>query len=210
MSTRARSNPLALAVLALLYERPTHPYDMAATMRERHKEDSIKLNYGTLYSVVQSLEKRGLIQVKEVVRDGRRPERTIYEITGAGKLELEDWLSELIAAPAREYTGFEAGLSLLGVLEPEEAVRLLEERRARLDEFLHASEAMRELAAKRGLTRLLLIESEYVTMLRRAEREWVARLIEDIRDGSFEGLETWRDWHRRIAAGLPHDPNHQL
>jgi DNA-binding PadR family transcriptional regulator len=30
-------NPLALAVLALLFERPMHPYEMAATLRQRHK-----------------------------------------------------------------------------------------------------------------------------------------------------------------------------
>ncbi len=48
-------SPLALAVLALLFERPMHPYEMAATMRERHKEESIKLRYGSLYSVVEIL-----------------------------------------------------------------------------------------------------------------------------------------------------------
>jgi hypothetical protein len=29
------SNPLALAVLALLFERPMHPYEMAATLKQR-------------------------------------------------------------------------------------------------------------------------------------------------------------------------------
>ena len=36
-----------------------HPYEMSTTLRERHKEESIKLNYGSLYSVVSSLEKYG-------------------------------------------------------------------------------------------------------------------------------------------------------
>ena len=38
---RSTSNPLALAVLASLHERPMHPYEMASTMRERGKEQSI-------------------------------------------------------------------------------------------------------------------------------------------------------------------------
>ena len=54
MATRI-ANPLALAVLALLFERPMHPYEMAATMKERHKEDSIKLRYGSLYTVIDML-----------------------------------------------------------------------------------------------------------------------------------------------------------
>ena len=32
---RSISNPLALAVLACLHERPMHPYEMAGTLRER-------------------------------------------------------------------------------------------------------------------------------------------------------------------------------
>ena len=35
---RPFSNPLALAILVLLYERPMHPYEMANTLRERRKE----------------------------------------------------------------------------------------------------------------------------------------------------------------------------
>ncbi|WP_075090197.1 PadR family transcriptional regulator [Verrucomicrobium spinosum] len=56
-----RSNPLALAVLALLFERPMHPYEMAATLKERHKEDSIKLRYGSLYTVIDILVREGHI-----------------------------------------------------------------------------------------------------------------------------------------------------
>ncbi|MFI6479038.1 PadR family transcriptional regulator [Nonomuraea sp. NPDC050663] len=193
---RSRSNPLALAVLALLFEGPMHPYELATTMRERHKEESIKLNYGTLYSVVQSLDKRGLVRVKEVVREGRRPERTIYEITEAGRVEMIDWLSSLLATPAQEFTDFEAGLSLVGVLEPEIVLRLLEERLMRLTQQVQGQEAMYESALKDGLARLLLIEMEYVITLRRAELGWLRELVGQLRDGTLEGLELWREWHR--------------
>src|SRR5438067_9744544 len=108
MAKRRISNPLALAVLALLAERPMHPYEMSSTLRERAKEESIKLNYGSLYSVVESLQRHKLIDVHEVVREGRRPERTVYAITEAGRTELVDWLSELLALPVKEYTQFEA------------------------------------------------------------------------------------------------------
>src|SRR3954451_4289124 len=113
MSAVRLSNPLALAVLALLEERPMHPYEMSTTLRERHKEDSIKLNYGSLYSVVASLLKYGLIAVQETVREGNRPERTIYTITRDGRAKMTGWLAELVSTPAREFTGFEAALSLM-------------------------------------------------------------------------------------------------
>jgi DNA-binding PadR family transcriptional regulator len=92
MAKRKVSNPLALAVLGLLTERRMHPYEMAATLRGRAKEDSIKLNYGSLYSVVDALVRHGLIEVSETVRDGRRPERTVYAITEPGRTEFGDWL----------------------------------------------------------------------------------------------------------------------
>ena len=35
MPARSRSNPLALAVLVCLAERPMHPYEAASTLRQR-------------------------------------------------------------------------------------------------------------------------------------------------------------------------------
>src|SRR5277367_2170611 len=112
------ANPLALAVLACLFEKPMHPYEMASTMRERRKDLSIKLNYGSLYTVIGALQRHRLIEPQETEREGHRPERTIFRLTDAGRLELIDWLSELIVEPAHEFTQFEAGLSLLPVLSP--------------------------------------------------------------------------------------------
>src|SRR5262245_66387489 len=126
MTRRKVSNPLALAVLALLLERPMHPYEMSRTLRERNKEGSIRLNYGSLYSVVEKLTQYGLIEERETIREGRRPERTVYAATSAGRAEFEDWLSELLSSPVKEYTQFEAGLSLAGGLPPEEVASLLE------------------------------------------------------------------------------------
>jgi len=104
--TRRRvSNPLALAVLTCLSERPMHPYEISTTLRSRGKEQSIKLNYGSLYAVVESLVKHGLIRPRETTRQGRRPERTVYEITEAGATEHEDWLAELLSTPVRGKKG---------------------------------------------------------------------------------------------------------
>src|SRR5215470_13353834 len=125
MTKRKVSNPLALAVLACLFERPMHPYEMATTLRARGKDQSIKLNYGSLYTVVEALQQHKLIATQETEREGRRPERTVYRLTDAGRMELIDWVSELISRPAKEYTRFEAGLSRLPVLRPEDAAALL-------------------------------------------------------------------------------------
>jgi DNA-binding PadR family transcriptional regulator len=200
MTRRKVSNPLALAVLACLYERPMHPYEIASTLRERHKDESIKLNYGSLYSVVESLKGHALITEQETERQGNRPERTVYQITDAGRLELIDWLSELLCRPVKEFTRFEAGLSLLPVLPPKDVVALLEERCRRLVVELEQYQALRKLVATHQVPRLFLIESEYRMTLREAELNWTRALIADITSGSLEGMDQWVKHHEALGA----------
>ena len=93
MVKRKVANPLAFAVLGSLSERPMHPYEISSMLKSRGKDQSIKLNYGSLYSVVSALEKQEFIKAVETIRDGNRPERTVYAITEAGLEEFNDWLS---------------------------------------------------------------------------------------------------------------------
>lgn len=195
-SKRKVSNPLALAVMALLYERPMHPYEMVTVTRERGKHETVRLRYSSLYSVVSALEREELIVARETVREGRRPERTIYEITSAGREEFLTWLRELLREPAKEYTQFAAGLSFLAGVPPEEAVALLKERVGHLE--LETAEMRVELDAameQYNLPRLFLVESEHELMLREAELGWVRGLVEDIETGKLGSLAEWRSFH---------------
>jgi DNA-binding PadR family transcriptional regulator len=201
MAKRKISNPLALAVLSLLVERPMHPYEMSSTMRERVKEESIKLNYGSLYSVVDSLVKHGLIEVQETVREGRRPERTIYAITEAGRTELVDWLSELLSVPVKEFTQFEAALSLMPCMPPDEVSRLLAIRRGRLENEIVSLRAVMAEMANQGMPYLWAIEGDYLLTLREAEKGFVDGLIKKINDGTLDGVEVWRRAHE--SGDLP-------
>jgi DNA-binding PadR family transcriptional regulator len=189
---RSISNPLALAVLASLHERPMHPYEMASTMRERGKEQSIKLNYGSLYTVVDSLAKNGLIEAMEARREGRRPERTVYQLTDAGRARLDAWMSELIAEPVKEYPQFEAALSLMPVLHPDTVAELLHTRIRRLQREIAQARILLETAHNARLPRLLLIEGEYHVAMREAELSWVQRLVSELDAGTLEGQDGWR------------------
>jgi len=191
---RKVSNLLALSLLTLLTERPMYPYEMASMLRERGKDNSIKVNWGSFYTVVQNLEKYGFIEAVEVAREGRQPERTTYQITDAGRAELMDWMRELLSVPEREHTRFEAALGDSAVLPPDELIDLLQQRLAALEEANGRIQA--ELAAlKTQLPRLFLIESEYYLALRRAEEEWVRGLLKEFTSGTFPGLEAWRHFH---------------
>jgi DNA-binding PadR family transcriptional regulator len=194
--TRRRkvSNLLALSLLTLLMERPMYPYQMAAALRERGKDQAIKINWGSLYTVVQNLEKYGFIEALEVAREGRQPERTTYRITDAGRDELKDWLRELLGVPEREYTRFEAALGESAVLPPDELADLLQQRLETL-EAANAEHQAGLAALTTQVPRLFLIESEYYLALRQAEAEWVRGLLKEFADGTFPGLNACRRYH---------------
>jgi len=201
-----RSNPLALAVLVCLAERPMHPYEVAQTLRTRHKDDSVRLNYGSLYAVVDTLVRRGLIEAAETERSGRLPERTVYRITDAGRIESHDWLAELLAVPTKEYPAFEAALSFLPAVSPEEAAGLLDERIERLEVELASAGALRELDEKARLPRLFWVEAEFAMALCQTELDFARRLRTDLRAGTLEGLDWWRQIHEHPDRPVPLPP----
>src|ERR1700751_5499150 len=116
MAKRRKVNNLL--ALTLLTQRPMYPYEMASMLRERGKDQAIKINWGSFYTVVQNLEKYGFIEAIEVAREGRQPEGTTYQITDAGRAEVNDWLRELLSVPERENSSFEAALGEAGALPP--------------------------------------------------------------------------------------------
>src|SRR5688572_3310914 len=106
---RKVGNLMALAVLGVLVEKPMHPYEMASVLRARGKDEDIAIKWGSLYTVVQNMEKHALIEAVQNSRQGARPERTVYRITDAGRSELDDWVRELVSTPERERPRFMAG-----------------------------------------------------------------------------------------------------
>ncbi|NUU17123.1 PadR family transcriptional regulator [Cellulomonas humilata] len=207
MAPRSRNNPLALAVLALLWERPMHPYEMSMTLRERRKDESVRLNFGSLYSVVDSLVKHGLIEAASTEREGNRPTRTVYRITDAGATEAIDWLTDLVRTPAKEFPQFEAALSFLPLLGPDDVVRLLRLRQTSLERQITSLEGGLADARAMGLPAIFSLESEYEVAIVRAELGFVAALATSIADGSFEGVALWRDLHRRASTHGRLDPD---
>jgi DNA-binding PadR family transcriptional regulator len=194
---RKVTSPLALSVLATLNEAPMHPYEIARLLKHRGKDQSIKIRYGSLYTVVQTLESQGFVTAEGTARSGRRPERTVYRLTDDGRDELEDRLREIVGEPAKEYPLFEAALSLVGVLPPDDVITLLTERLRRLEVELAATRAgLRELTVEQRLPRLFLIESEYALAMKQAETDWVRGLITELSDGSLDGVDQWRAWSK--------------
>ncbi|NNH74606.1 PadR family transcriptional regulator [Nocardia uniformis] len=191
---RKVGNLMALAVLSTLVERPMHRYEIAATLKHRGKDRDMAIKWGSLYTVVENLNKHGFLEIVGSERDGARPERVIYRITDSGRAELADWTRELIANPEPEQRRFVAGLSVMSGLAPDEVTELLGQRLIKLNAEIETARA--ELTAMDGaLPRLFLIEGDYELAIAEAEAAWVRALRDSIADGSFPDVELWRRWH---------------
>lgn len=181
----------ALTVLALLLTGPRHTYEMHRMMIDTHKDFVTGLPR-SMYHAVDRLVRDELIGVQETARDGGRPERTVYALTDAGRVELRTRVTRLLANPDPDATVFVAALSFLGCLPSDEAAEalrtrsnLLAARIARLDEAASSIPST--------LPRLLVIETEYERHRLDAERSWVNALVADIDSGRL-------DWPDDVAA----------
>ena len=198
---RPFTNPLALAILVLLYERPMHPYEMATTLRERHKESSIKLNYGSLYTVIEQLLREHFIAVRQVLKEGKRPQKTVYQLTATGEVELIDWMRELVSSPVKEYPMFEAALSLLPVLPPEEVMGLLEIRLGLLQKTLEECAEEERKCRQMKLPRLFSVESEYYRAVTLAEFKFCKDLLSDLKRDAAGLRSGWSQMRKQHLAG---------
>ena len=81
------------AVLALLSEGPGYGYELKAAFDKSVGPHRGALNIGHLYQVLDRLSRDGLATSHRVAQD-TRPDRTVYEITEAGREELSRWLAE--------------------------------------------------------------------------------------------------------------------
>ena len=201
MARRKVANLLALPVLAFLYPgEPMHPYQLATVLRRTGKERDLAIKWGSLYTVVQNLEKHGFIAAVGSARAGRRPERTTYTITEAGRAELRDWLGELVAVPGTEPPQFQAALSVVGVLAPDEVVARLDERVAALEAEIETDRRSLETSLDQGLARVFLVETEYALAMRGAEAAWVRSLRTELAEGTLTGVDEWRAYHATGAV----------
>jgi DNA-binding PadR family transcriptional regulator len=194
MKRRKVGNLLGLAVLSVVLERPMHPYEMATVLKERGKDADMPIKWGSLYTVVANLEKHGFVEAVESLKDGGRPERTVYRITPAGREEFEDWVRELVGTVDPEPPRFKAGLSMIGILGPDQAIGRLRERLALLDE--RAGKQRAALDRLRPLMpRMFLIEVEYDIAMTEAEGRWVRGFLEELTTGALPGIDAWRRFH---------------
>lgn len=187
--------PLAMVVLELLHEAPMHPYEIQQKIRERHLGRLTKVTVGSLYHAVEKLQTDGLIEVVETSREGKRPERTTYQLTGHGLDAYREELLTNISEVGPEYPRFAMAMQQLHTLRRNEAIAELVRRAHALKKKLAVTDVTVAELTLRGLEPLFWIDHQYSRAMRQAELDWVEQLIDQLSNDEL----TWPDAvHRRI------------
>ena len=179
-----RGETLELAVLGLLHENPLHGYELRKRLNVVLGWGRV-LSYGSLYPALKKMSKAGWITEYVATPEagaaksagvGRR-QRIVYELTPLGDERFAKLMSD--AGPSSwEDDNFDVRFAFFGRTDREIRLRILEGRRARLEERLERFQ--RDLSASQGTQ----AGNRYAVELQRhglesAEREvrWLSDLI---------------------------------
>jgi DNA-binding PadR family transcriptional regulator len=150
---------LELAILGLLKEQPMHGYQLSRELGES-LGGFWRVSYGSLYPTLRRLEREGEVETvvpDDTIRAGRR--KHVYRITDKGERAFLERLEETPADTSSEDTRFRIRLAFFRYLPPETRIRLLERRRAFLEDRLSTfSDSMRTTRARVDDYTLALIE----------------------------------------------------
>src|SRR5271166_2147849 len=179
-----------LMILGLLAERgPMHGHQIRRTAELTNAEVWGGITGGALYAELRKLDGEGLIEAVREERVGRRPARTVYEVTQEGRLELvvqRDAALEVVfgsADPVSVVLLFAAGADVSELGERMAA------RRRRVAGQLEAMTEERERLARQGVLPPLAMAAFHRGELR---------------------LEAELRWHEEFACQLAADPPSRL
>jgi DNA-binding PadR family transcriptional regulator len=125
---------LELAILGLLKDRSMHGYQLSKRLTDT-LGGFWRVSYGSLYPTLRRLERDGAVErVFDAQEVGRR--KNVYRITEVGEALFQRLLEEAGAESSSEDNRFRVRLAFFKYLAPDARIRLLERRRAYLEERL--------------------------------------------------------------------------
>ncbi|SDY06103.1 DNA-binding transcriptional regulator, PadR family [Amycolatopsis xylanica] len=182
MPLDASRNSLVLPLLGLLVEQPSHAYDLTTRLSERYTH--LPATRSTVTSLLKALERADLVTSRTPERVGRRPPRTVYELTETGmadfRTKIEAGLREALPAS----TDFVMAVAYAGALSPDDVLSILDARADRLGQELAALQGLPD-----GVSEVHMLEVTYWRAVLAAEIAWIETLASRIRTHDIDWPE---------------------
>jgi len=176
---------VSVLLLALLSERPMHPYEAFGLLEERHDTRLVRVTAGAVYHGFERLERDGLARREGTDRQGRRPERTTYALTDAGRDALSQRVRSLLADDHPAYPLLAVGIAEAEALPADQVVEALRERLRRDGEWLDRLRDAHQRLSARGLERRHMLDVEYEVAMLDAQNRWLAGIVAELVDGTL-------------------------
>jgi DNA-binding PadR family transcriptional regulator len=190
---------LELAILGLLKERSMHGYQLSKRLTDA-LGGFWRVSYGSLYPSIRRLEQQGAVErVFDDQEVGRR--KNVYRITQRGEAMFLELLEAAGGESASEENPFRVRLAFFKYLAPETRIRVLERRRAYLEE--RRSAILASLAGTRaGNDTYTLALMEHGLDATESDIAWLEGLIAAERRQAATAREITRGTRRRAAPTL--------
>ncbi|MGC8838315.1 MAG: DUF4388 domain-containing protein [Anaerolineae bacterium] len=172
-----------LLLLGMLLDRPMHGYELLQTLRAEGVEEWFPVSIAGLYYSLGKLRDRGFV-TETPQRSATGGVKTIYRLTEEGRAAFFQGMEDLLSAEEKVHFDYNVGIYFLNRLQVEQALSLLERRRAFLT------------AWSQDLCRTLANTSKTLSPLQRAildhslrflsmELQWLEDVIQGVRGGEY-------------------------
>ncbi|MFZ5911332.1 MAG: PadR family transcriptional regulator [Chloroflexota bacterium] len=174
-----------LVLLGLLRQRPLYGYEIKQIIEE-HMSDWTSIAFGSIYFALDKLAGEGFVENVGVEQPGKRPSRSVYQITEAGREEFLRLLRQGWQTVERQYFDMDIYLFFLADLPRDEVIGYLEQRQAALQEVLeHVRSHRAEQLANPEVPRLAAAIFDHTLVHTQAELDWTAGVLDKLMRGEY-------------------------
>lgn len=174
-----------LVILGLLRGRPLYGYELKQIIEEQ-MGDWTSIAFGSIYFALEKLSEEGYIEKVATEQEGKRPSRSVYQITTAGREEFVRLLREVWNQVERQYYDIDVALAFKDALPEGEVKTYLRQRAAQLEGILeHIREHRQEQMAHEEVPPIADAVFDHGVVHYQAELAWTRQLLEKLEQGMY-------------------------
>jgi len=174
-----------LVILGLLRDRPLYGYEIKQIIEE-HMSDWTSIAFGSIYFALDKLADEKFVEKVEVEQAGKRPSRSVYQITDTGRDEFLRLLRESWQQVERQYFSVDICLFFMNTLPLEEVKNYLRTRQRVLQATIEHIQSHRgEQMSNPEVPRLAVAIFDHSLVHTQAELTWVSDLLQKMESGEY-------------------------
>ena len=173
---------IEIVLLALLYEKDRHGYEIESVIEERNMRNWTKIGFSSIYNSLKNLEKKGLIGSRYEEEYGA-PARKVYFVNDTAKESVCETIKKILHSPERVYSEFSIGLAFSHFLTEEETCECLVKYRESLEK--RRQTILQSYSEQPAVQNIIHIKALFTHPLKliEAEVEWINDLLKEFTEG---------------------------